>query len=152
MAVEKTCLFIKPDGLCKKLVGKIISRLEEEGFKLLALKMIKPSRNEFEKFYEAHRGKDYFEPFLDFVTSTPIIVSVWEKENAVQDLRKIIGATDSRKAEKGTLRQLYGTNERRNLVHASDSIESAKREISFFFQESEIFSYDLDAWKPKDQK
>ncbi|OGS27613.1 MAG: nucleoside-diphosphate kinase [Elusimicrobia bacterium RIFOXYB2_FULL_48_7] len=145
--MERTCIIIKPDGLGKKTVGKVIDRFEGEGFKLLGLKMVKPTRAEFENFYGVHRGKEFFSAFIDFVTSMPVIVSVWEAEDAIKRARGIIGATDSKKAEKGTLRNLYGTNERHNLIHASDSAENAMKEILRFFKTCEILEYNENDWK-----
>jgi nucleoside-diphosphate kinase len=133
----------------KKVVGEIISRFEKEGLKLLAIKMIKPNREIVEEFYSSHRGRDYFKGFIDFMTSAPIIVTVFEGENAVNRVREIIGSTDSREAAPNTLRFMYGTDDRRNLIHAADSKENAKREIEFFFNLKEIFVYDENTWKPK---
>jgi len=147
--MQRTCVIIKPDGVCKKLIGKIITRFEEEGCKLVAMKMVKPERKQLEKFYEVHRGRDYYKPFIDFMTSAPIIVAVFESENAVKKVREIIGETDSRKAASGSLRAMFGSDDRRNLVHASDSEESARSEIGFFFTPEEIFNYNQNAWKPK---
>lgn len=141
MAVEKTCVIIKPDGVCKKLIGEILSRFEKEGLKIVGIKMIKPGREKLEEFYKVHYGRDYFKPFIDFMVSAPITVAVLEGENAVKKVREIIGGTDSRLAKPGTLRALFGTDDRRNLVHASDSIETANREIKFFFNSEEIFTY-----------
>lgn len=144
---ERTCLIIKPDGVGKKVVGKVISCLEENGLKLLALKMLRPERSVLESFYAVHQGKPFFEPFINFMTTGPIIVSVWEGKGAIQQVRKLIGSTNSLEAAPGTLRNLYGTDNRRNLVHASDSPENAQREISFFFRPEEIFQYDENAWR-----
>lgn len=145
--IERTCVIIKPDGVGKKIVGKAISYLEEHNLKLLALKMVRPAKEEIENFYSVHKGKPFFEPFIRFMTSGPIIVSVWEGENCISLVRQIIGNTDSRLAAKGTLRNLYGTDGRKNLVHASDSLENAQQEIDLFFAPEEILKYDENAWR-----
>jgi len=147
--MERTCLIVKPDGVGKKVVGEVIKRFEAEGMKLVAMKMMRPGREKMEGFYEVHKGKHFFEAFINFVVSGPIVVTVWEGVDAVARTRMIIGATNSTEAAKGTLRNLYGTDNRRNLVHASDSAANAKREISFFFPREEIFEYELDGWKDK---
>jgi len=145
--MEKTCLVIKPDGIGKKVAGKIIDRLETEGLKLIAMKMFRPDRPLVEKFYSIHKDRDFFVPLVEFILTGPLIVSVWEGENAVRRVRKIIGSTHSKSAEPGTLRKLYGTDGTRNLVHAADSVENAVREIEFFFSMSELINYDEHDWE-----
>ncbi|MGA2090125.1 MAG: nucleoside-diphosphate kinase [Endomicrobiales bacterium] len=145
--MERTCIIIKPDGVGKKVVGAIISRFEKEGLKLVAMKMLKPARSVMEQFYAVHKGKPFFEPFINFVTSGPIVVTAWEADHAVLKVRGIIGATNTKEAVLGTLRNLYGTDNRRNVVHASDSVENAKHEIEFFFTDSEVLSYELTDWE-----
>ncbi len=130
----------------KKVAGEIIKRLESEGLKLCAMKMLKPGREVIEGFYEIHRGKPFFEAFIKFMVSGPIIATVWEGKDAVANIRKIIGATNSKEALPGTLRNLYGTDNRRNLVHSSDSVENANREIAYYFAQDEILSYDENFW------
>lgn len=147
--MEKTLAIIKPDGVGKKLVGEIIRRFESEGLELRGLKMLRPSRKEIEGFYEMHKGKPFFEPFISFMLSGPIAVSIWEAENAVLRVREIIGATNPEKANPGTLRKLYGTDNRKNLIHASDSIESSEREIARFFKPDEILDYNAIDWMNK---
>ncbi len=147
--MERTCVIIKPDGIGKKVVGEIIKRFETEGLKLLGMKMIWPDRPTIENFYDVHRGKYFFEPFMNFMTSGPIIVSAWEGKDAVFSVRNIIGATDSREAAPGTLRRLFGTDGRKNLVHASDSVENGIKEIDFFFKDGEIIEYNPDEWKKR---
>ncbi len=131
-------MLIKPDGLEKKVVGKIIDRLEQEQLKLAALKVMNPSRAWLDEFYSVHRGKPFFESFIEFMMSGPSVAMVWKGEDAISRVRSIMGATDSRLAEKGTLRNLYGTDNRRNLVHGSDSQESAEREIKVIFGNEKI--------------
>lgn len=145
--MEKTCVIIKPDGICKKVSGDIIKRLDGEGLKLAGLKMIRPARAEMENFYAVHRGKDFFKPLIDFMCCAPLIAMVWEGEGAVALVRRIIGNTDSAQAAKGTLRNMFGADSRRNAVHASDSAESARREIAVFFKPGEIMEYGYGDWE-----
>jgi nucleoside-diphosphate kinase len=145
--MERTCVIVKPDGVGKRVVGTVIARFESEGLKLIAMKMVKPGRQAMEEFYSVHTGKAFFEAFINFVTSGPIVVTVWEADNAVTKVRAIIGATNSKEAAPGTLRNLHGTDNRRNLVHASDSVENAHREIGFFFAGSELMQYGLTDWE-----
>ena len=145
--IERSCLIVKPDGVCKNVCGQIFATLQSSGLKLVALKMIKPSKEAVEQFYSVHIGKPFFEKLLSFMLTAPIIVSVWESENAVAKIRQLIGATNPADAKPGTLRAKYGTDNRRNVVHASDSTDSANMEIKHFFADSEIFSYSQDAWK-----
>lgn len=138
--MQRTCLLIKPDGIEKKVVGKIIDRLESEGVTLLAMRMILPNSEWIENFYSVHQGKPFYKLFIEFMLSGPSIAMVWEGENIIARVRKIIGATNSKEAEPGTLRNLYGTDNRKNLVHASDSVQSAEREIDLLFDEKELNS------------
>ncbi|MEW6557595.1 MAG: nucleoside-diphosphate kinase [Elusimicrobiota bacterium] len=147
--MEKTLVIIKPDGVCKRLVGKILDRFETIGFKIVGLKMLKLTKQMYDDFYAIHKGKFFFEPYREFMLSAPVILCVLEGENVIQQVRKIIGNTDSKKAEKGTIRNLYGLNDRRNIVHASDSPETAQFEINYFFNETELFSYNDDDWMEK---
>lgn len=149
MSLERSCVIIKPDGIGKKKAGEIVKRLESEGFKLLAMKMQMPGRERIEGFYEIHRGKPFFGPFINFMLSGPIVVTAWEGAGAISNIRRIIGATNSAEAAPGTLRAAFGTDNRKNLVHASDSPENAAREINYFFRREEIIEYDPDAWKDK---
>ena len=145
--MEKTCTIIKPDGVCKNHIGSIIERFESEHLKVIGLKMLKPERKMLEGFYKMHIGKPFFEPFMNFMLSGPIVVLALEGENAISSLREILGPTNSKEAPPGTLRGKFGTDNRRNLVHGSDSLESAKREIAFFFSPNEIYSYNRDDWQ-----
>lgn len=147
--MERTCVIAKPDSVSKKVVGEIIKRLESEGLKLLGMKMLYPPKDVIEGFYEVHKGKPFFPPFISFMTSGPIVVMAWEGENAVTHVRSVIGATNSKDAAPGTLRNLYGTDNRRNLVHASDSVENGLREINYYFKPEEVISYDPELWKSR---
>lgn len=131
--MNKTFLLLKPDALQKKVVGEIISMVERAGFNILNIRMKRWTREEAEKFYAVHRGKEFFEGLVEFMISGPVIGLLLEKENAIEDLRKLVGATDPSKAEPGTIRHKYGTNVRVNAVHASDSQESFEYEVKCFF-------------------
>jgi nucleoside-diphosphate kinase len=131
--LNKTFLLLKPDALQKKVVGEIISMVERAGFNILNIRMKRWTREEAEKFYAVHRGKEFFEGLVEFMISGPVIGLLLEKENAIEDLRKLVGATDPSKAEPGTIRHKYGTNVRVNAVHASDSQESFEYEVKCFF-------------------
>jgi nucleoside-diphosphate kinase len=131
--LNKTFLLLKPDALQKKVVGEIISIVERAGFNILNIRMKRWTREEAEKFYAVHRGKEFFEGLVEFMISGPVIGLLLEKENAIEDLRKLVGATDPSKAEPGTIRHKYGTNVRVNAVHASDSQESFEYEVKCFF-------------------
>ena len=136
--MNKTFMLLKPDALQKRVVGEIITMVEKAGFNILNIKMKRWTREEAEKFYYVHRGKDFFDGLIQFMISGPVIGILLEKENAIEDLRKLVGATDPTKAEPGTIRNKFGTNVRVNAVHASDSLESFKHEVKCFFGE-EIF-------------
>lgn len=147
--MEKTLIIIKPDGLCKRLVGKVLSRFEEAGFKIVGLKMLKLTEKIYDEFYTSHKGKFFYEPYKEFMLSAPIIPCVLEGKNVINEVRIIIGNTDSKKARTGTIRNLYGLNDRRNIIHASDSPETAEYEINYFFKENEIYSFNDDDWVEK---
>lgn len=134
----RTCLLIKPDGIEKKVVGKVIERLEQETFDLIAMKLVPPDRKIVEEFYLVHKGKPFYQSFIDFMTEGPFIAMTWQGEDIISRCRKIIGATNSKEAEPGTLRNLYGTDNRRNLLHSSDSEASARKEIGLLFRSDEI--------------
>ena len=143
---ERTCVIIKPDGVCKRLVGKVIDRLETNNLKISAMKMLKFDRVLGEKFYAQHKGKPFFEPFMQFLTSAPVIVMVVEGENAIAQVRTLAGDTDSRTAAPGTLRRTYGTDNRRNLIHSSDSTESFIKESQIIFPVDSIYEYKDTDW------
>ncbi|ACN99047.1 nucleoside-diphosphate kinase [Sulfurihydrogenibium azorense] len=136
--MERTLVLAKPDAVRKNVVGKIISRFEEEGFKLVALKKLKLTKEQAGKFYIVHKERPFYDQLCEFMSSGPIVAMVWEGENVISRVREIMGATDPAKAEEGTLRKLYGTNVGENAVHGSDSPESAAYEIPFFFSGLEI--------------
>lgn len=136
--VQKTLAIIKPDSVEKGVIGEIISKIENAGFKILAMKYTKLSVEQAKAFYEIHKDKPFFNDLVKYMTSGPIVPIALEKVNAVEDFRKLIGSTDPAKAEEGTIRKLYGTNIERNAIHGSDSPENAEREVLFFFSISEI--------------
>ncbi|MBX0312902.1 MAG: nucleoside-diphosphate kinase [Sulfurihydrogenibium sp.] len=136
--MERTLVIAKPDAVRKNVVGKIISRLEDEGFKLVALKKVKLTKEQAGQFYIVHKDRPFYGELCDFMSSGPIVPMVWEGENVIARVREIMGATDPSKAAEGTLRKLYGTNVGENAVHGSDSPESAAYEIPFFFSGLEL--------------
>ncbi len=133
--MSETLLMIKPDGVKRSLIGEIIRIIERNDFKITNIKMEKFTKERAERFYEIHRGKPFFERLINFMLTGPVVAIRIEGENAVTRIRNIVGSTDPSKAEDGTIRKLYGTNVTVNAVHASDSPESAEREIKFFFGE-----------------
>ena len=124
---------IKPSAFSAGYTGKILSMIEEGGYRIVAMKKVKLTLEEAGHFYEMHRGKGFFEELTSFMSSGPIVAAVLEKENAVESFRNFIGATDPAKAAEGTIRKLYGKSLGENAIHGSDSDESAEREASFFF-------------------
>ncbi len=140
---QRTLVLLKPDAVNRRLVGEIISRFERKGLKIVAMKMLWMSREMAEKHYEVHRGKPFYESLIDYITSAPIFAMVLEGDNAISVVRKMMGKTNGQEAEPGTIRGDYSMSVQNNLVHGSDSEESAKREVALFFSESEILEYRL---------
>ncbi|WP_456399600.1 nucleoside-diphosphate kinase [Persephonella sp.] len=138
MSVERTLMLIKPDAVKRNLEGKIIAHVQEKGFKLIAMKKLKLTREQAENFYFVHKDRPFFNELCEFMTSGPIVAMVWEGEDAISKIREIMGATNPEEAEEGTIRKLYGTNVGENAVHGSDSKESADIEIPFFFSRLEL--------------
>ncbi len=138
MPVERTFSIIKPDAVEKNRTGAILAHLEEAGFKVVALRRLQLSRAVAEGFYAVHKARPFFGELVEFMTRGPVVISVLEREDAVNTYRKVMGATDPAKADAGTLRKLYGTNVGENAVHGSDSPENAKIEIAYFFPASEV--------------
>lgn len=131
--LQRTLTFIKPDAFTEGHCGEIIGIIEKAGFKLKSAQIRKLTKDEAGLFYQEHKGKDFYEGLLDYASSGPILIFCLEKENAIEDLRKLVGVTDPAKAAEGTIRSLFGINVRRNAIHASDGTASAEREIGFFF-------------------
>jgi nucleoside-diphosphate kinase len=133
MAVEKTLLIVKPDAVERNLIGHVIGRLEKARFVITNIKMVRLDKTEARRFYSVHEGKPFLDSLTDYMSSGPIVPMVLEKENAISDLRTLIGATNPENAASGTLRNEIGQDLQHNSVHASDSPESAATEIPFFF-------------------
>lgn len=139
--MERTLVLLKPDAVQRRLVGRIISRFEDKGLKIVGLKMIRISRELAEKHYAEHREKPFYQELVSFITSAPVVAMVVEGPKAVEVVRKMMGKTNPLEAEPGTIRGDYGLSVTMNLIHGSDSPASAAREIALFFHEDEILSY-----------
>ncbi|MDQ1446927.1 MAG: nucleoside-diphosphate kinase [Acidimicrobiaceae bacterium] len=135
---NRTFTIVKPDSVRKGNFGKIIGRLEAEGFRVLGVKKISLARGQAEAFYGVHRERPFFASLVDYMTSGPVFVAALERENAVRHLRDVMGATDPTKAEAGTIRKEFGESIEQNAIHGSDSDENAAIEISFFFSGAEL--------------
>ena len=133
--VEKTLAIIKPDAVKKKVVGKIIQRIEDEGFKISGLKMLRLTKENAQGFYAVHKDKHFYDSLTDFMSSGEILVMVLEREDAISHWRNVMGATDPALADPGTLRQMYGFSVERNATHGSDSPQTAEWEIDYFYKE-----------------
>ncbi|MDR5859836.1 nucleoside-diphosphate kinase [Halomonas elongata] len=140
MATERTLSIIKPDAVAKNVIGEIESRFEKAGLKIVAAKMLHLSQEQAEGFYAEHKERPFFGDLVGFMTSGPVVVQVLEGENAIAANRDLMGATNPKEAEAGTIRADYAQSIDANAVHGSDSPESAAREIAYFFEESEICS------------
>jgi nucleoside-diphosphate kinase len=138
MAVERTLCIVKPDAVEKRHAGAILQLIEEAGFRIVALKMTHLSRPEAEGFYDVHRARPFFGELVLFMTRSPAVIAVLERDNAVAAWRDLMGATDPAKATAGTIRKLFGANVGENATHGSDSLENAKREIAYFFAGSDV--------------
>ncbi len=138
MPAERTFFIIKPDAVEKKHVGAILARIEQEGFNLLALKRVHLSRKQAEGFYAVHRERGFFNELVEFMTRSPVVMGVIEKDGAVGAWRTLMGATDPAKADANTIRKLFGANVGENATHGSDSLDNAKIEIGYFFAASEV--------------
>lgn len=148
MTVERTLLIIKPDGVQRGLIGTIIGRLEARGLKIVGMKLMQIDRALAARHYAVHQGKPFYEGLLDYITSAPVVVAILEGPGAIELLRQTIGATRPAAAQPGTIRADYAVDVGRNLVHGSDSPETARFEIGLFFGEDEIVSWqrDTDRW------
>jgi nucleoside-diphosphate kinase len=140
--MERTFLMVKPDGVQRNLIGEVIKRLENKGFTLAGLKLMSVSRELAEKHYDVHKERAFFAGLVDFIISSPVVAMVWEGEGVVTSARKIIGVTDPLAAEPGTIRGDFGVSIGRNLIHGSDAIETAQREIALWFKEDELVSWE----------
>lgn len=148
MGNEQTFVMIKPDGVQRQLAGEIISRFERKGLKLVAMKMLKVSQDLAEKHYAVHEGKPFYDSLIKFITSSPVVAMVWEGENSIEIVRKVVGATSPKDALPGTIRGDYVIDTGFNMVHASDSPENATAEVALWFEPEAIVEYPLtmDRW------
>ena len=143
--MNRTLAILKPDCIKKHLAGKVIAHIQDAGFNIAGLKMVRLTEDTAKGFYEVHFGKPFFDGLIKYMISGPCIPIVLERENAVEEFRKIIGATDPSKAMEGTIRKLYADNIQENIVHGSDSDENASKEISHFFSQKELL--EINGWK-----
>jgi len=146
--MEKTFVMIKPEGLQRGVAGEIIARLENKGLKMVAMKMLVISEDLAKRHYGEHIGKPFFENLVKYITCGPVIAMVLEGKNAVSTVRAMMGSTDPLKAEQGTIRAIYGMDMGRNIIHGSDSLASADREIGNFFKTEELIDYtrSIEPW------
>ena len=147
-AMTRTFAMVKPDGVQRGLVGEIVARFERRGVKLVAMKMLRIPRAMAERHYGEHKGKPFYEPLVEFITSGPVVAMVLEGDNAVLMVREMMGKTDPQKSAPGTMRGDWGISMSRNVIHGSDSDASAEREIGIFFRPEELVAYTRidEAW------
>jgi len=141
--VERTLVIIKPDAVQRQLAGRIISRFEEKGLQIAAVKFMRISQELAREHYAVHKGKDFFEPLIKYITSGPVLVMVLQANGVIAMARKLMGATFGNQAESGTIRGDFGGSQGFNLIHGSDSTESAETEIKHFFNNDELVDYEL---------
>ncbi|MEG7281329.1 nucleoside-diphosphate kinase [Bacillus sp. 0909A] len=139
--MEKTFIMVKPDGVQRQLIGEILSRFERKGLQLAGAKLMRVTEQMAEKHYAEHQGKPFFGELVEFITSGPVFAMVWEGENVVEVTRQLIGKTNPKEALPGTIRGDFGMFVGKNIIHGSDSLESAEREIHIFFTDEELVSY-----------
>lgn len=139
--MEKTLIMVKPDGVIKGVMGKVLTHFEEKGLKIIAARMVYLSKEEAQRFYFVHRERPFYDSLTDFMSSAPILAVILEGENAISRVREIMGATNPQDAKPGTIRKALAENVERNIVHGSDSPESAACEIPFFFNQLDLCSY-----------
>jgi nucleoside-diphosphate kinase len=146
--MERTLILIKPDAMERALAGEVISRLERRGLRIVAIRLFQMEESLAKKHYTEHEGKGFFESLISYITSGPIIAAVFEGTGAVDAVRKTVGATNPANADAGTIRGDFGLETGRNLIHASDSLESATREVALFFEEGQVVTHkrDVDRW------
>lgn len=140
MSGTKTLTIIKPGAVSNEYIGPILAKLNSVGFHISALKFFRLTRSQAQNFYAIHKDRDFFDSLIDFMTSGPVVVAILEREKAVREYRRLIGATDPTKAEAGTIRKMFAESIERNAVHGSDSDENAEKECDFFFARSERYS------------
>ncbi|MGI6097991.1 MAG: nucleoside-diphosphate kinase [Dethiobacteria bacterium] len=146
--MEKTLVLIKPDGVQRGLIGEIIKRFEQKGLQLVAMKLMQVTEELAAEHYGEHKGKPFYKDLIDFITSGPVVAMVWQGVGAIRIVRQMMGKTNPQEAAPGTIRGDYGIFTGNNLVHGSDSEESAQKEVALFFKEQEIIDYRLerDSW------
>ncbi|WP_042145670.1 nucleoside-diphosphate kinase [Paucisalibacillus sp. EB02] len=146
--MEKTFLMVKPDGVQRNLVGEVVNRFERKGFKLVGAKLMQISDELASEHYGEHKERPFFGELVDFITSGPVFAMVWEGENVIKTAREMMGKTNPAEAAPGTLRGDFGVTVGKNVIHGSDSPESAEREINLFFDQKELVSYEKQdkAW------
>ena len=135
---ERTLAIIKPDGVARNLIGAVVKRVEEKGLKVVAMKFISMNKEQAKGFYKVHEGKHFYQSVTDFMSSGPSVVMVLEGEDAIKRYRRLMGATNYKEAEQGTIRREFATDIEKNVVHGSDSVENAQFEIGYFFNSLEI--------------
>lgn len=138
MALERTLTILKPDCVRKELIGEVTKRIQDAGFKIVAMKMTRLTEDTAGGFYAVHKGKPFYEDLCEFMSSGPCIPMILEKDNAIRDFRKLIGATDPAEADEGTIRADFADSVGENIVHGSDSVENGKIEAAYFFTEAEV--------------
>ncbi len=138
MAIERTLSIIKPDGVQKNLIGEVYRRFEQAGLKIVAARMLHLTKAQAEAFYAVHRERPFYKDLVSYMTTGPVIAQVLEGENAVEAHRRIMGATDPKKADPGTIRRDFAASIEENVVHGSDAVETARQEISFFFAQADL--------------
>lgn len=141
--LERELIILKPDAVCRGLIGEIISRIERKGLKIIAMKMLKLTIDQARKLYEVHKDKPFYNDLVNYISSAPVVAIVVEGDDAISVIRNLIGLTDGRKAPPGSIRGDFSISNSKNLVHASDSKESFEREINIFFSSKEIMEYRL---------
>lgn len=142
MSMQKTVVLIKPDGVQRGLVGELMGRFERKGLKLMGVKMVRMTEEILDEWYAHHKDKTFFEDLKKFMTWTPVVAMVWEGQEAIEAVRKVVGTTKGFEAEAGSIRGDYGMSGSQNLIHASDSEESSKKEREIIFRPEEVFEYE----------
>lgn len=146
--MERTFLMVKPDGVQRNLIGEIVSRFEKKGFQLVGAKLMQIPKEVAEKHYGEHKDKPFYDELVSFITSGPVFAMVWQGENVIATARQMMGTTNPKDAQPGTIRGDFGVTVGKNVIHGSDSLESAEREIALFFKEEELIDYKklIDNW------
>lgn len=143
--MERTFLMVKPDGVQRSIIGDVVSRFENKGYQLVGSKLMQITKELAEQHYGEHKERPFFGELVDFITSGPVFAMVWEGENVISTSRLLVGATNPTEAAPGTIRGDFAVTVGKNIIHGSDSSESAVREIALFFKEEELVSYDKDS-------